>query len=145
MLGVPGRTCLDGFQSFLHIFTFSPCLISLQHWMSNSIWSQFSCDPMNIHEYPWIHFEIYIILHQLSTISHPTHPNPSRIAAAAWATSRSCARCSSRRPCAGRASSSRSAWRSRRWPPRSWKPGVRRRDGELDGELDVVEVKISEM
>ena len=53
-LGSQGELVWMDFNHFyIHIFTFSPCLIcvaALDHG-SNSIWSQFSCDPMNIHEF----------------------------------------------------------------------------------------------
>jgi hypothetical protein len=60
MLGVPGRTCLDGFQSFLYthfyFFTMFDLRCSTGSWIQLNLISIF----MWSHEYPWIHFEIYI-------------------------------------------------------------------------------------
>ena len=69
-LGSQGELVWMDFNHFYTFLLFHHVWFSLQHWMSNSIWSKFSCDP------PWISMNSLRDLHHFTSTKHHFSPNP---------------------------------------------------------------------
>ena len=71
MLGVPGRTCLDGFQSFLYTHCYFFTMFDFR--CSTGCPTQFD---LNFHVIPWISMNSLRDLHHFTSTKHHFSPNP---------------------------------------------------------------------